>query len=71
MVFRKTESRKPISIHPSDPCEYVESADGHYSPIFLHTYSLVVARLNTYTPFVSNPALSRAMVLFRIVIPDG
>lgn len=65
MPVRKTESRIPATLEPSDLGEAVASADGRCALVSFVTSPIVVDRENVYVVFVSDSGLAAAAQSFE------
>jgi hypothetical protein len=65
MPVRKTESRLPASMTPSDLGESVTSSDGKYALVSFLTSPLPPGRPNTYVLFVTDNALAGSIKSFK------
>lgn len=71
MSVRKTESRIPQGLQPSDLGEAVVSLDGKCSLISFIMAPLAVARENMYVVFVTDPALASSTASFEWSFIEG
>lgn len=65
MPVRKTETRIPTGMQPSDLGQAVTAADSRCALISYVSNPVVVARENTYVVLVTDPALATATLLFE------
>ena len=65
MPVRKTESRIPFDLQPSDLGQAVSSGDGRSALVSFVASPLVVERENTYVVFVTDTALSSSVENFE------
>jgi hypothetical protein len=70
MGVRKTESRIPQGLQPSDLGEAVTSADGHYSLVSFLSSPLAAGHENTYVLFVTDPGLAGSIKSYEWQIAE-